>query len=99
MVAEGGRRSPSGFVHACEGFVVGVACDAFDGTGVALHVPARRGSRLEQSESRQLYDRLRRECPDSREAREFAVYYDLKPPPQPSGDNAFGDDGRRQPRR
>ena len=39
--------------------------------------------------SRQLYDRLRRECPDSREAREFAVYYDLNPPPRPSGDNTW----------
>ena len=32
--------------------------------------------------SRQLYERLRKECPDSREAREFAVYYDLAPPVQ-----------------
>ena len=43
--------------------------------------------------SRRLCERLRRECPDSREAREFAVYYDLAPP-------KFGDtqpDGGGQP--
>ena len=28
-------------------------------------------------ESRKLYDRLRRECPESREAREFAVFYEF----------------------
>ncbi len=38
-------------------------------------------------ESHRLYDRLRRECPDSREAREFAVYYDLKPPEQKKSDD------------
>jgi hypothetical protein len=31
--------------------------------------------------SRQLYTRLRQDCPDSREARELAVYYDLAPQP------------------
>ncbi len=30
--------------------------------------------------SRRLCERLRRECPESREAREFAVYYNLAPP-------------------
>ncbi len=38
--------------------------------------------------SRQLYQRLRRECPQRREAREFAVYYDLKPPVKPKEDDA-----------
>ena len=37
--------------------------------------------------SRQLYDRLRRECPDSREAREFAVYYDIPAPAKPAASN------------
>ena len=47
----------------------------------------RAGEADWNKESRRLYDRLRRECPGSREAREFAVYYDLKPPRQKSGDN------------
>ena len=49
--------------------------------------------------SRKLYERLRRECPGSREARDFAVYYDFpKPPksadpggnPSPSDEDANG---------
>ena len=36
--------------------------------------------------SRHLYDRLRQECPHSREARELAVYYDLAPPPRKPDD-------------
>ena len=40
-------------------------------------------------ESRRLYERLRRECPGSREAREFAVYYDLAPPRWQPGDNSY----------
>jgi outer membrane protein assembly factor BamD (BamD/ComL family) len=38
--------------------------------------------------SRHLYDRLRRECPQSREARELAVYYDLTPPPAAAPEDA-----------
>ncbi len=37
----------------------------------------RAGEADASKESRRLYERLRRECPDSREAREFAVYYDF----------------------
>jgi hypothetical protein len=38
--------------------------------------------------SRQLYTRLRQDCPASREAREMAVYYDLTPkPPGPDGES------------
>ena len=40
----------------------------------------RAGETDASGQSRRLYERLRRECPDSREAREFAVYYDLAPP-------------------
>ena len=49
--------------------------------------------------SRKLYERLRRECPASREAREFAVYYDFgeKDYPSDEGPNgpeyAFSDHG------
>ncbi len=38
--------------------------------------------------SRQLYERLRRECPTSREAREFAVYYDFPAPSKPADEEA-----------
>lgn len=40
----------------------------------------RAGETDQTATARELYDRLRRECPASREAREFAVYYDLRPP-------------------
>lgn len=48
----------------------------------------RAGETDASAASRRLYDRLRRECPASREAREFAVYYDLAPPPGGSGPEA-----------
>ena len=38
--------------------------------------------------SRQLYERLRRECPTSPEAREFAAYYDFPAPPKSDGEEA-----------
>ena len=47
---------------------------------VALVSPftlARAGETNLAGESRKLYDRLRRECPDAREAREFAVFYEF----------------------
>ncbi len=40
----------------------------------------RAGETDASAQSRRLYERLRHECPGSREAREFAVYYDLAPP-------------------
>ena len=50
----------------------------------------RAGETKAGQESRRLYERLRLECPDSREAREFAVYYDLAPPMRTSGENQSG---------
>lgn len=41
--------------------------------------------------SHKLYERLRRECPESREARQFAVFYDLAPPHDPDHNNGEPD--------
>jgi hypothetical protein len=58
---------------------------------IALASPytfTRAGETDASALSRRLYERLRSECPDSREAREFAVYYDLAPPPAKPDPNA-----------
>jgi hypothetical protein len=57
-------------------------------TLVSPYTFLRAGETDASQESRRLYERLRRECPDSREAREFAAYYDLAPPSQKPGDNS-----------
>ena len=49
-------------------------------TIVSPYTYQRAGETDASGQSRRLYERLRRECPGSREAREFAVYYDLAPP-------------------
>ncbi len=59
--------------------------------GIALASPfqyARAGETKLAAAARQLYERLRRECPASREAREFAVYYDFPPVPAKTTDGA-----------
>ena len=53
----------------------------------------RAGETDAGKESHRLYDRLRRECPGSREARELAVYYDLAPPPSKAGDGSGEQNG------
>jgi hypothetical protein len=50
----------------------------------------RAGETDASQESRRLYERLCRECPDSHEAQELAVYYDLAPPHQKPNDNYAG---------
>jgi hypothetical protein len=55
---------------------------------VSPYMFLRAGETDASQESRRLYERLCRECPTSREAREFAVYYDLSPPSRKPNDNS-----------